>query len=95
MTRSSSETCPQCGHPQYFVCGNSDCVVCSEPIPAGELSMRISADGNSLSCPYCGFTETGSYWEQRSIESYIRQMGATTLTEATAIDQERNATQRR
>lgn len=56
--------CPKCGREQHFRCGNPACV-CNKPLGAGQAYQIPTDDGEGLSCPYCGFTECGSYWEAR------------------------------
>lgn len=89
--QSGHGTCPKCRRVQYYICGTPNCEACKDRLPAGKKEMLISNNGNDLSCPYCGFTESGSWWEERSIESFIKSMGASSLTEAVAIDQKRHS----
>jgi RNA polymerase subunit RPABC4/transcription elongation factor Spt4 len=29
----------------------------------------FNADGETISCPYCGFTELGDYWEEMAMRN--------------------------
>jgi aspartate carbamoyltransferase regulatory subunit len=52
----------------YFVCGNKQCV-CRKKVPKGKKPQMFNKDGNTMSCPYCGFTQLGDYWETRDMEA--------------------------
>ena len=66
--------CPKCRRAQYAVCSNPDCV-CHKRVPKGKLTQIDTPDGNHLSCPYCGFTESYSYWEVREVETLLKNNG--------------------
>lgn len=75
--------CPKCKRIQYAPhCGNPDCKPCdSVKPPEGNKYQIYTADGEGLTCPYCGFTESVSYWETRWIESYLRSEGVHSFAE--------------
>lgn len=58
--------CPKCGREQHFRCGDPTCV-CNRPLPKGQQYQIYTDDGEGLSCPYCGFTRSGCYWEDREV----------------------------
>ena len=64
-------TCPKCGRVQYFVCGNKKCV-CRKRVPKDKKPQKRRGDG--CACPYCGFTESLDYWEEREVAA-IKQAG--------------------
>jgi len=62
-----SLTCPKCGRVQHFVCSNKKCV-CQTHVPKGKKPQRFNRDGETISCPYCGFKAHAEYWETREME---------------------------
>lgn len=76
-------TCPSCGRVQHEPhCGNENCPTCNaHKPPKGELYQIWSPDGNFLSCPYCGFTGDGSFWEDRAIKALFEAEGVKSFTE--------------
>jgi hypothetical protein len=60
-----SVTCPKCKKVQYFVCGNKKCV-CWGRVPKGKRPQRYDMNGETISCPYCGFSAHGDYWTDRA-----------------------------
>jgi hypothetical protein len=75
--------CPNCGMVQHSPhCGNSDCRPCNDSIPPeGELYQTWTDDGEGISCPYCGFTAGGSFWEDLEIKALCKSYGVNSLTE--------------
>jgi len=63
--------CPNCFKKQYFVCTNDECV-CHKDIPEG-VKTQVWKEDDSLACPYCGFTESLDYWEERYMESFRKR----------------------
>jgi hypothetical protein len=63
----SNVTCAKCKRVQYFVCGNRDCV-CWNGVPKGKKPQMFNKDGETCSCPYCGFKAHGDYWLSREME---------------------------
>lgn len=79
-------TCPKCRRVQYAPhCGDRDCFHCeSEKPPKGNKYQVWTADGEGLSCPYCGFTAGGSYWEDRDIHGFLKSEGVGSFAELSA-----------
>jgi uncharacterized Zn finger protein (UPF0148 family) len=61
-------TCPKCRRVQYFCCSNKKCF-CWKTVPKGKKPQRFNKDGETISCPYCGFKAHGDYWETRDMEA--------------------------
>lgn len=76
-------TCPKCRRVQYPPhCGNKGCVHCEENIPPrGKKRQTWTEDGNGISCPYCGFTAEGSYWDDRDICALFKSEGVKSFSE--------------
>jgi hypothetical protein len=72
--------CPKCRKALYPVCGNPDCV-CQARVPKGKMAMINCDDGESETCPYCGFTAHMDYWEDRSIEQFLKKNHVTSFSE--------------
>ena len=62
--------CPKCKKVQYFVCGNKECV-CWKGVPGGKKPQRFNQDGETISCPYCGFKAHSDYWETRAMKESL------------------------
>jgi len=65
-------TCPKCRRVQYFVCSNKKCV-CWARVPKGKEPQRFNRDGETISCPYCGFRAHSDYWETREMEIVLKE----------------------
>jgi hypothetical protein len=79
--------CPNCNKKQHSVCGNPECV-CYQGIPEGEKT-QVWVDGDLIACAYCGHTLPAYVWEDMEIESFIKETGANSLSEAMDVIRER------
>ena len=76
---NKTPTCPKCGRAQYFTCGNPSCV-CAQRVPKGKMP-QIIGDGDRLACPYCGYTASIDYWEERGIDMLLKYAGVKSFWE--------------
>lgn len=60
-------TCPRCGRDAHVVCSNRQCS-CWKDIPANELPLKWTPDGEGEECPYCSFAAHADFWCDREME---------------------------
>lgn len=77
---NKTPACQKCRRAQYFVCSNINCT-CRKAVPKGKLYQIESYGQDLLSCPYCGYTASFDYWEERDIQSLLRYKGVKSFSE--------------